>query len=151
MISPTKKDCPFGENDGVKVRCTQCGAIFPREEKPEVSPGRVRETASGYNNRKSKTVIVRCPHCGAVNIVDEEMLNNMKREAESLPCFAGPVNRETMRKNIITALEHFYPRYRAYNGGFLAPVRDPNPDLFMKVLTDLEREDLIKPVKNKLG
>jgi hypothetical protein len=49
-----------------------------------------------------------------------------------------------MRENIIKALRIFYPGHRGYNGGYLAPVRDPNPDLFMNVLTELEREGLIE-------
>jgi len=51
---------------------------------------------------------------------------------------------KAMRKNIIQALKSFYPRYRAYNGGYLALVREADPDLFMRVLTQLEQEGIIE-------
>ena len=87
---------------------------------------------------------IRCRFCGAVNTIPANTASTTELQPEPAQTGSGDVTEETMRGNIIRALKTFYPRYRGYNGGYLAPVREPNPDLFMRVLTKLERNGIIE-------
>ena len=49
-----------------------------------------------------------------------------------------------MREAIIATLKRLYPTRTGYNGGHLAPIRDPNPDLFFAVLHKLEMSGIIE-------
>lgn len=49
-----------------------------------------------------------------------------------------------MRQAIIVKLKSLYPTRTGDNGGHLAHIRDPNPDLFFSVLNQLEMEGIIE-------
>lgn len=52
--------------------------------------------------------------------------------------------RESMREGMISILKRLYPHRTGYNGGHLALVRGRDPDVFMSVLTELERDGIIE-------
>ncbi len=114
--------------------CFQCGEVLAENVKDGVSSyGKIQEA-----------MIVKCIHCGAENRIETYEKETVIATQKAKQGVDVEMTRETMRQNILKALKTFYPGHRGYNGGYLAPVRDPNPDLFMNVLTELENEGLIE-------
>ncbi|MDP1808287.1 MAG: hypothetical protein Q8L35_01985, partial [Actinomycetota bacterium] len=79
-----------------------------------------------------------CPNCGAKNLIDQNVASEPALDYDE------PRDEKAMRKAIITILKKLYPTRTGYNGGHLAPIRDPNPDLFFAVLQQLEIEGVIE-------
>jgi len=122
----------------MKLTCSKCGQ--PRHAAaPETLPPfeGIEEAPALY---REGDVFV-CSHCGAVNRLDR----GGPKETQAI---AGektePLSRSGMRDGIISILNSLYPRRTGYNGGFLAPMRDLDPDLFMSVLTELEGQGVIE-------
>ena len=128
------------------MKCSHCGKTLSpaRSRNPQHSgAGQIGESRPAYGNMANKTITIKCRSCGAINVIADDLFSLAPVEQEA-PQSPAVLTREVMRRNIIVALKAFYPRYRGYNGGYLAPVRDPDPDLFMSVLTELEQEGVIE-------
>lgn len=78
-----------------------------------------------------------CPNCGARNRMGEGTEDTDSTRA-------APRDEKEMREAIISTLKRLYPTRTGYNGGHLALIRDPNPDLFFQVLHELETEGVIE-------
>lgn len=68
----------------------------------------------------------------------------MTNKEKSSPEIHSPKDATEMRQSIISTLKRLYPMRTGYNGGHLAPIRDPNPELFFNVLHQLETEGVIE-------
>ena len=143
LSSRVSKGSHSGEHDAVKLKCAQCNRVLSveRQKKQLHLFDRVKEESpSAYGS----AIRIKCSYCGAINTIDRQAISapNVDPQEQQNACVA--ITKEVMRENIMKALKHFYPRYRAYNGGYLAPVRDRDPDLFMQILTELEQEGIIE-------
>lgn len=122
----------------MKVKCFHCARITYGEGDGD-SPllDGVEEAPGTYQDAD----VFVCSNCGAVNRVKRTGAEGIERPAVQ---GADPLTRSAMRDGIISILTSLYPRRTGYNGGLLAPIREPNPDLFMSVLTELEAEGVIE-------
>lgn len=115
-----------------QVNCKQCDFIF-NGDAGACEANQVRDPSASYGG-----VEYVCPNCGAKNLLDQDVAS------EPALNYGKPRDEKAMREAIISILANLYPTRTGYNGGHLAPIRDPNPDLFFAVLQQLEVEGVIE-------
>lgn len=111
-------------------KCLSCQASLPH-------PFGAADSPLPYGSEE--TLLFTCPYCGAKNKLRLAEIQSEQSEEKFVP--ATP---DEMRTAIIDILKRLYPGRTGYNGGHLAPVRDPNPELFFAVLSELEKERIIE-------
>lgn len=115
-----------------QVNCKQCDFIFTTNIGVyEVNQARDPDALYGAGEYV-------CPNCGAKNQIDQNVASEPALD------YGKPCDEKAMREAIISILMNLYPTRTGYNGGHLAPIRDPNPDSFFAVLQQLEIEGVIE-------
>lgn len=137
------------------LNCRACGEVIKSVDWLHVD--RVKESSKDIT-------CPPCPRCGAVITGPDQagsVTARLGQSGEAISEIAArhnkalamtdggeakqsPSNEPEMRDAIIAVLKNLYPTRTGYNGGHLAPVRDPNPDLFFAVLHELEQEGIIE-------